>query len=658
MHKVGQFPKAFIEALVGAATEEGLRSIMVFDAPFSTLSAASHLLQNILKALRFQSEIVTIGPTANDDNLWGKMELFPVEPGSENPIARWRDGILVSKKDSIKIIITPDLASQTLDTARAGIQLLDAPFLCIERHGYIKRQQPNIIWLAACKRSDVGRISSHLLDRFALRLNNPKPEYLNRTNKIKARINKLLDRINLSTNSSKSDISDHTKKISDWVKQSQLPLTLLENEVEYEVDLPKEIEKQLNKSSKSFPEISNDAIERTYAYLETIPNLGMRRELALLRLARSYARLLGDESATAKHIDLASNTIGLSIREQFAARQSSQEQQDEFQKKQQDASDLKPLPEIYRSLDNRVEGGSISEDVFASHPPVLVGSNTAIPRPLPEDPYPELNTPIEHDGSPLRFPYQPHHISSFYGQVIGTQKANNLNDISVVSTIIEAAKFQIIRRQKQPKKQGIILHPNDLRTYRRAFLPSKLFALLIDYTCLDNTAWQDALLPYLQWSYVEKTPVCLVTVGARSAHDELQAEVQFSKTILSQSIARTLELSPGRATPLAHGLELIRLHLEKNIQKTHKSTFSALVVIVTDGRGNIPILASKTLKIEYPVQSKGINDALNIAQSFGHLKGISTVLLYPERSQYSQIPINLASKLSARMEKLPVKVSE
>jgi magnesium chelatase subunit D len=66
--------------------------------------------------------------------------------------------------------VIPDLTKLSLAAARACVVLMGADVAHLERHGQQANWQPNLCWLAGCASGEVGVVSPHLLDRFALRL--------------------------------------------------------------------------------------------------------------------------------------------------------------------------------------------------------------------------------------------------------------------------------------------------------------------------------------------------------------------------------------------------------------------------------------------------------------------------------------------------------
>jgi magnesium chelatase subunit D len=69
-----------------------------------------------------------------------------------------------------RLVLIPDLAQLGLLGQRACVSLLDNPDARLERHGQARRWRPRICWLAACRASELPQVAAHLLDRFALRV--------------------------------------------------------------------------------------------------------------------------------------------------------------------------------------------------------------------------------------------------------------------------------------------------------------------------------------------------------------------------------------------------------------------------------------------------------------------------------------------------------
>ncbi len=174
-----------------------------------------------------------------------------------------------------------------------------------------------------------------------------------------------------------------------------------------------------------------------------------------------------------------------------------------------------------------------------------------------------------------------------------------------------------------------------------------MLLLLLDYTSLDKCDWIQALSPYLHWAYVERASVCIVQVGMADAAHELCAERVSARSILVPSIELALEAKPGKATPLAHGLDLAFQALRHALEHGRSTVEQVLLVVISDGRGNVPLAASHAGYIGKPVSREGIEDALQIAQQIRDQKGMQAVLLNPQPEYYSDLPLTLAKMLNA-----------
>ncbi|NEZ64374.1 hypothetical protein D0962_16510 [Leptolyngbyaceae cyanobacterium CCMR0082] len=158
-----------LQGLACAALSPGLRKILVFDAPITSLTMAAQNLAWMLKqTTHCQITQVQLGMVETEESLWGGLTL-PQEK-ADQPFA-WQPGSLAEGRDNaLKLVIIPDLARLSLATARACVALMGSNVAYLERHGHQDSWQPNLCWLAGCARQDIGLVSAHLLDRFALRL--------------------------------------------------------------------------------------------------------------------------------------------------------------------------------------------------------------------------------------------------------------------------------------------------------------------------------------------------------------------------------------------------------------------------------------------------------------------------------------------------------
>ena len=262
--------------------------------------------------------------------------------------------------------------------------------------------------------------------------------------------------------------------------------------------------------------------------------------------------------------------------------------------------------------------------------------------------------------------------------MIGVEPTDTLHDLAVVSTILAAAPYQRIRceqleqrpqalsqearpiLQQQKKSAGdkhhdssFLLARSDLRRYRRAPATDLMLLILLDYTSLRDRNWRESLLPYLIRAYVERASIAIVQVGMKGAVHELRAEVVSARSIRAPGIDDALVDAYGRATPLAHGFDLALQTLRHALQHGRNTSHHALLVIISDGRGNVPLEGSRTGCISQPVGRKGVEDTLQIAQEIRDLKEVEKVLLNPEPELYADLPLLLAEAVGAVVEDIP-----
>ena len=215
--------------------------------------------------------------------------------------------------------------------------------------------------------------------------------------------------------------------------------------------------------------------------------------------------------------------------------------------------------------------------------------------------------------------------------------------------------FQKVRHLNRPNlEKKFLFSPSVLRRHRRIPKPDHILILLIDYTSIRNCQWQPTILPWLRWAYVSRSTINIVQVGGKNAVNELRAQKITANSLLTPRIAFALEANPGRATPLAHGLELVHQLLQKIQQRGKNSLQQTKVVIVTDGRGNVPLISSQMNSIKPPINREGIDDSLKTAKEIRKFKRIQVTLLDPQPQYHSELPILLAEELGANRELIPL----
>ncbi|MGD1857997.1 MAG: hypothetical protein ACFB2W_27490 [Leptolyngbyaceae cyanobacterium] len=605
------FQQPLIQGLACATIQPSLRSVLIFDSSPPILQTAAELWVKML-SVTTQTEVksVYLGSADTEESLWGSLTLSHTY---KNQPFDWQSGLL-GNNSALRVIVIPDLSRISLPAARACISLIGSEVAHLERHGHQACWKSNLCWLAGCSREQVKFLSPHLLDRFALRLSGQN-----------------------------SQACDHTTALRNWFSTS--------NNFTQTVELSNKLLQRLQSAHRKEAHISKEALDRGMAYLAKSNNQGFRRELALLRLAQARARFSELSETTAQHVDLAAGLIGLekpsellyeqtlNTRSQILSRDDTSEGNNTLARENKEkTTETNRLQPVYPS-DSTIELPSEFIKIHESK----------------QDPYPEDSVSTEREAASLRFP--PRH---FYqstpgrGPIIGIEPATMPYDIAWVSTLLESAKYQAVRSKTNSSKSPLILHSTDLRRYRRAIEPEQLLTLVLDYTCLKNCQWKEVLLSYLQWAYIERASICLIQVGIARISKELQAKKITAQSVLVPRVQAGLNESAGLATPLAHGLDLALQTLRHDLQHGRSTVRQVMLVILSDGRGNVPLENSrKNEKPNQLVNRRGIEDALSVAEQIRQLKQVEAVVLNPQPKYCKDLPIRLAQALGAKIENIP-----
>ncbi len=616
---ISELNNPLTRGLVAAALSSGLRSILVFDAMIATLNAAAQDLKLMLaKVTGDRIEIVQLGVVQTEEDLWGQLLL------KDRQIA-WQSGSLASGRgQELRLVVIPDLTRLSMAAARACVALMGAETAHLERHGKQEVWRPNLCWLAGCpsQQGETGLVSPHLLDRFALRLS---------------------DRVLVKGDDSERVKQERIREIQESIAGIVEPQTLA---------LSAELGERLQQAQAIDPTVTLESEQRVVDYFDGNEHYSVRRELALLRLAQVNARLEGAAQIKQSHVDLAAKTIGLKLRD-ISEGDESLPELDESIESTTSSAPTTPSDE----LENRDRSSELKQPESKPIRETVYPADTTDNFPEAEiplqmsDPYREDDAPVQREAASLRLPF--HRLRTVgrgRGVIIGVEPATIVEDLAIVSTLFEAAKYQQIRgRDPGNEPQGLIFQPSDLRRYRRAVVPEQMLAMVVDYTCLQDCKWQDALLPYLQWAYIERASVCLIQIGAAHPQHELRAERVTAKNVLVPQISNKLEAGAGKATPLAHGLDLTLESLRHALQHGRRTLEQVVLVVITDGRGNVPLQASQCGEVVFPVGRQGIEDALAVARQIAVLNKVKTVVLNPQPKHYSDLPIILAQALGAKI---------
>ena len=622
----------FYKGLLCAGLHQRLRSILLLDADFENINSLVPILLAILKA-GTQSHVETVILHANlrDDDLWGYFIPNPgninTESGNQTSLSViWQEGLLTRNRLSNQhiMVVIPDLAQINLAVSRACIMLMDTSVVCMQRHGQGCFWKPDITWVAACDRNKIGRVSKHLLDRYALRLTPPRFK-------------------------NKKNVSD----ITEWInsEKSEFPVKMHESEERLLAKLTEKIENAVKIPSSMDPE----AFERIMDYFPNGSSYGIRRESTLARMSQALARLHSSNTVKKWHVDEAADIIGLVDTQDVMDELIEEPEDEDLELKPPGSTDQEPEHYPHEAETGIIDTSRAETDNQNSDDiEPQVSEPEILPPSVIKDtsPYPEDTAVVEREQFSLQLPARRHlSVSSERGVILGDQPTNTLTDIALVPTIIEAAMFQKIRHinDKSLPKDRLVISPADLRRYRRQAEPDKMLILLIDYTCLRNCKWQDKMLPHLRWAYINRANVCIIQVGTEDGY-ELHAKKLNARTVLSPIISDAMDASSGKATPLAHGLDLAYYTMQQNLLHGREHISHTRFVVLTDGRGNVPLAVSQEGKIKIPVNREGINDALNIAHKIYQLTKVQTFLLDPKPRYHAELPILLADALGADRE--------
>ncbi|MFS8198755.1 magnesium chelatase [Streptomyces sp. CWNU-52B] len=587
-------------ALVCAAVDPALGSVLLFDLEPQLLDPVARLFGRILAGPRQPAApLVMLGATSRDEDLWTRPVLrqetdgiaFRVEPG---PLIQADD-----RPGAVPpVVVVPDLCRLSVAGMRGAVQLLGADVAVVEQAGLRQEARPRARWLAACGSAEAGRLSNHLLDRFAIRL----------------------------------PVGD-LRTFGPERLLAAFPPAWLDAAA-----------RAVDGTGAPAVTVTDEAVTRVGRLLG--PDTGVRRQLALARLARALAALEGEHTATAAHCDAAARLMGLTVVETPRA----------FEPAPDTAEPAPPPPRVApsprRDAARRGPGdqaerrrAEAGQTLLETEPAEGIGSAPGGAPATPATPYPEDRADVLRDFAPLRSPWQrTAGTNSQRGVVIGSRRARDLNDLAYVRTVREAAVRQRVRRADR-----FTVSATDLHGYVRTGAPEHMLVLVLDHTCRGgwDWDWQDTLDPYLQWAYTARAAVHVVEVGGARTADERRAESFALRSVRDQRLLAALYRPAGRASPLAHGIEQAARALRRAFRQHGSGLAEAWLVVITDGRGNIPLRASHTGRLTGPVGAAGVEDALLAAADIRAMDRtrLHVVVVDAGREPYGTLPFTLAETL-------------
>jgi magnesium chelatase subunit D len=243
---------------------------LVFDISPVALQQVAQTLSVMLKTVTgWEIVPVSLGTFESEDDLWGCLGLWSE---SEKQPLHWQSGLLGGgqKGSQLRLVVIPDLTKLSLAASRACVMLMGADVTHLERHGQHQHWRPRFCWLAGCLRTEVGMVSPHLLDRFALRLSGQIGE-----------------------------TSDRVQEILEWFKKDE---ELGERISLDPIVLHSDLQKKLTRAKQQHSNLTPEAIERVFAYISDQEVYSLRREIALTRLSSGIAQLEGFDNIIVNHV--------------------------------------------------------------------------------------------------------------------------------------------------------------------------------------------------------------------------------------------------------------------------------------------------------------------------------------------------------------------
>lgn len=608
-----------VQGLACAAIEPGLRGILLVDGtPALVRWCGAVLAQMVAVVASAPPSQVILGAGENEDTLWG---LPGLPDGRGQSRTLWPGRITGGRRGQPpQVVMLPTLERLSLAAERAAVMAMDAAVIHLERHGEQVEWQPAIWWVAGCAQNDLGKVSPHLLDRFLLRLTVDAPP-----------------------------------EESEALRAGRLEARLKEAAGDDEAPtLSAEVIAALQQASGCAPGCGTDVLADVVQRVAMTEHYSPRRDLALARLAVAQARLMDRAQVSVEDVAVAAALMGLA-----GGRRAEVQPERVLPESAPMCSEEREATEpVARPAAEPLLLDERAAEVAAPTPVPVYAGDTRSESPVTqlradtETPWREDGVAPEREVAALQLPWQVGRRGrAGRGPVVGVEASHGLEDLAVVQTLFTALKAQGVRRRQRPGAgAGLVVRASDLRRYRRLPLPESLLVLVLDYTALRQCAWEEALWPHLEWAYTTRAGIALIQVGARGATHELRAERLLGRSLLDPRIGAGLVAEAGRATPLAHGLALAGQTVRHALQHGRSVALAARVVVVSDGRGNVPLAASYAGQVTLPVNREGITDALLMAAELRQLERTTVVLLDPQPAHYADLPQALAESLGVQAQ--------
>lgn len=594
------------------ASDSGLGGALLFDLDPVLLGPLAFWMQSRMPSAK-PRPIANLSALRSVDELWCRTSFedgtFTVNPG------------LVVEEGRIAppILLIPDLMRLRPTAARVAVSLIGATAAVAEVADHSLQWRPRGRWLAAVDRSAARRLSPHLLDRFTLRAD-------------ASELNAAL--MPGSWLAAQTGAGEMTVALGRALAEAS----------------PGEIPSRL--TDLALPPISAAAATRV---ISQVPPGLARRDLAVARVARVLAAWEEAPEVDARHVDRATELLGHRRPGQPGAQPAARPPRTAPPPGRRASPDDVPVPD---SAQNRTAQPGLVVPAEPARPAgePLASEPDATPLLYPED---SLTSAAELDASRISRMRPRPGGRRFKGHVVGSLPGGDASDLAMLATVLEAAKFQGIRRKNQPwnrRRRRFRIIPSDLRRPRYLTDPGDALVLVLDHSCWRGWNRAAALAPYLRRAAEQDSSVSVIEFGFDGARSEFTAERYRAPSLHDPKVVVSLSRSPGRASPLAHALDLALSDLRRRVRRT-VSPQQCLLVVATDGRGNIPLDASLLGQAPRgPTGRTGITDAERVAERIAALPGVEIVVIMPDLGAYRELPFNLADGLGGAPVRLAPRI--
>jgi magnesium chelatase subunit D len=203
--------------------------------------------------------------------------------------------------------------------------------------------------------------------------------------------------------------------------------------------------------------------------------------------------------------------------------------------------------------------------------------------------------------------------------------------IAIGATLRAAAPFQIVRRRYAKEDKLVYIRNSDFRIKRMSKKAGCLVIFVVDSSgsmALNRMgAAKGAAMSLLKEAYKSRDKICLV-----SFHGD-RAEIHVPPTKSMVLTKRRLEELPcGGGSPLAHALQTAA-RTGLNELKVKRDVGRVVIVLLTDGRANIPLAVSEGEHIsDRDTKDRTFlkEEVISIAKRLGSLKDFNVVVIDTE----------------------------